>query len=160
LFCRETARYYHHLFSATYSLRTPTVKHMTKLRTIWALGPGICAALLVVTMAGAQMPLPAAKPPDGPTLFKQQCATCHTTNTSDPARQGPTLFGIVGRPAGKVDGFHYTAGFAKADFVWDDAKLDTYLANPQAMVAGSNMAYRQPKPETRAAIIAYLKELN
>src|SRR5882672_11435529 len=71
LFCRETARYYHHLFSATYSLRTPTVKHMTKLRTIWALGPGFCAALLVVTMAGAQMPLPAAKPPDGPTLFKQ-----------------------------------------------------------------------------------------
>jgi cytochrome c len=90
----------------------------------------------------------------------QQSATCLTSNISDPSRQGPTLFGIVGRPAGKVDGFHYSAGFAKADFVWDDAKLDTYLANPQAMVAGSNMAYRQPKAETRAAIIAYLKELN
>jgi cytochrome c len=133
---------------------------MTKLRTIGAIGLGCCAALLIVTMAGAQMPLPAAKPPEGTTLFKQQCATCHTSNLSDPIRQGPPLFKIVGKPAGKADGFRYSAGFANADFVWDDTKLDAYLANPQAMVPGSNMAYRQPKAETRAAIIAYLKELN
>jgi cytochrome c len=160
LFCRETARYYHRLFFATYSLRTPTVMHMTKLRTIRAIGVGCCTAMLVVTVAKAQMPLPAAKPPDGASLFKQQCATCHTNNTSDPVRQGPTLFKVVGRPAGKADGFHYSAGFAKADFVWDDVRLDAYLANPQAIVPGSIMAYRQPKAETRAAIIAYLKELN
>ena len=133
---------------------------MTKLRTIRAIGLGFCAALPVVTMAGAQMPLPAARPPDGATLFKQQCATCHTTNLTDPVRQGPSLLKIVGRPAGKVEGFHYSAGFAKADFVWDDARLDAWLANPQQMVPGAVMAYRQPKPETRAAIIAYLKELN
>src|SRR5262245_1017705 len=111
-------------------------------------------------MAAAQMPLPAAKPPAGATLFKQQCASCHTTKPSDPVRQGPTLFKIVGRTAGKADGFHYSPGFAKADFVWDDTRLDAYLANPQATVPGSIMAYRQPKAETRAAIIAYLKELN
>jgi cytochrome c len=134
--------------------------YMTKLRAIQAIGFGFCGAALVVRMAGAQMTLPAAKPPDGATLFKQQCATCHTTNLSDPVRQGPPLVKIVGRPAGKLDGFHYSAGFAKADFVWDDARLDAYLANPQAMVPGSNMAYRQPKAETRAAIIAFLKELD
>ena len=127
---------------------------MTKQRTTRAIGLGFCAALLVVTMAGAQMPLPAAKPPDGSTLFKQQCATCHTTNMSEPARQGPSLFGIVGRPAGKANGFHYSAGFAKADFVWDDARLDDFLINPQQMIPGAIMAYRQPKAETRAAIIA------
>ena len=136
------------------------VKHKTKLRSIRAIGLGFCGALLVAQTAGAQMPLPAAKPADGATLFKQQCATCHTTNTSDPVRQGPSLFKIVGRPAGKADGFHYSAGFANADFVWDDTRLDAYLANPQAMVPGSVMAYRQPKAETRTAIIAYLKELN
>jgi cytochrome c len=133
---------------------------MTKLRTTRAIGLGFCTALLVAPMARAQMPLPSAKPPDGTTLFKQQCATCHTTNLSDPVRQGPSLFKIVGRPAGKADGFRYSAGFAEAGFVWDDARLDAYLTNPQAVVAGSNMAYRQPKAETRAAIIAYLKELN
>ena len=134
--------------------------HMTKLRAIQAIGLGLCGAMFAVRLAGAQMPLPAAKPPDGATLFKQQCATCHTTNLSDPVRQGPPLVKIIGSPAGKRDGFHYSTGFAKADFVWDDARLDAYLANPQATVPGSNMAYRQPKAETRAAIIAYLKELN
>ncbi len=74
--------------------------------------------------------------------------------------QGPSLFKIVGRQAGRVDGFHYSAGFAKADFVWDEARLDAWLTNPQEMIPGAVMAYRQAKPETRAAVIAYLKELN
>jgi cytochrome c len=133
---------------------------MTKLRATRAIGLGFCGAVLVVQTAGAQMPLPAAKPPDGAALFNQQCATCHTTNLSDPARQGPSLFKIVGRPAGKINGFHYSAGFAKADFVWDEARLDTWLTNPQEMIPGAVMAYRQSKPETRAAVIAYLRELN
>jgi cytochrome c len=99
-----------------------------------------------------------AKPTDGATLFKQQCATCHFTELSEPVRQGPSLFRIVGRPAGKVDDFHYSA--AKADFARDDARLDAWLANPEAIIPGAIVAYRQPKAETRAAIIAYLKELN
>ena len=133
---------------------------MTKLRATFGIGLCFCSAMLVVTTAMAQMPLPEARPPDGPTLFKQQCATCHTTTSSEPTRQGPSLFKIVGQPAGKVDGFRYSSGFAKADFTWDDARLDAWLTNPQAMIPGSVMAYRQPKAETRAAIIAYLKELN
>ncbi|WP_445222554.1 c-type cytochrome [Bradyrhizobium sp. Pa8] len=122
---------------------------------------GLCTAMvLVVRVADAQMPLPAAKPPDGATLFKQQCAVCHTTSLSEPTRQGPPLVKTVGRPAGKVEGFHYSEGLAKADFVWDEARLDAWLANPQAVVPGVTMVYRQAKPETRAAIITYLKELN
>lgn len=138
--------------------------YMTKLHVRWTTGAtlalGFCSAMLAVQIADAQMPLPAAKPPDGATLFKQQCATCHTTNTTDPVRQGPSLSKIVGRHAGKADGFKYSAGFAKADFVWDDAKLDAWLTNPQEVIPGAVMAYRQAKPETRAMIIAYLKELN
>ena len=137
---------------------------MRTLRTTRAPGLAIalalCAAVLVGGSASAQMALPAAKPPDGPTLFKQQCATCHTNNTTDPVRQGPSLFGVVGRRAGSVDGFHYSAGFAKADFVWDDAKLEAWITNPQGLIPGTVMAYKQAKPETRAAIIAYLKELH
>ncbi|WP_050995318.1 MULTISPECIES: c-type cytochrome [Bradyrhizobium] len=115
--------------------------------------------VLMARGADAQM-LPAAKPPDGATLFKQQCAVCHTTNLSDPMRQGPPLVRIVGRAAGKVEGFHYSDGLAKADFTWDEARLDAWLANPQAVIPGVIMAYRQARPDTRAAIITYLKELN
>jgi cytochrome c len=133
---------------------------MTKLRAIFAIGLGFCSTVLIATIAVAQMPLPAARPPDGPTLFKQQCATCHTDNLSDPTRQGPSLFGIIGRRAGTAAGFHYSADFAKADFVWDEARLDAWMTNPQAMIPSAVMAYRQAKPEIRAAIIAYLKELH
>jgi cytochrome c len=133
--------------------------HMTRLRATQAIGLGFCGAMLVVKTAAAQMPLPAAKPLDGAALFKQQCGTCHTTNLSEPVRQGPPLLGIVGRQAGKFDGFRYSAGFAKADFTWDETKLDAWLTNPQEVIPGAVMAYRQPKAETRATIIAYLKEL-
>ncbi len=124
------------------------------------MGLGFCSAISTVGVASAQMPLPEARPADGAALFKQQCATCHTTNLSDPIRQGPPLFKIVGRRAGTADGFHYSAGFAKADFVWDGARLDAWLTNPQEMIPDAVMAYRQATPEIRAAIIAYLKELN
>jgi len=133
---------------------------MTNLRLAHLIGLAFCSAGPAATMAAAQIALPAAKPPDGATLFKQQCATCHTINPSEPNRQGPPLFKIVGRRAGKVDGFHYSPGLANADFVWDEATLNAWLTNPQAMIPDAFMAYRQSRPETRAAIIAYLKELN
>ncbi len=120
---------------------------------------GCCGAVLLVGVATAQMPLPAPKPVDGATLFKQQCGTCHTTTLSEPIRQGPPLVGVIGRRAGSFAGFHYSAGFAKADFTWDAAKLDSWLTNPQEVIPGAVMAYRQAKPEVRTAIITYLKEL-
>jgi cytochrome c len=133
---------------------------MRTRRLVLAIGLAFCSAASAFSAASAQMPLPAAKPPEGATLFKQQCGTCHTVDPSEPLRQGPPLDKIVGRQAGKVSGFHYSSGFAKADFAWDETRLDAWLSNPQALVPGAVMAYRQAKPETRAAIIAYLKELN
>jgi cytochrome c len=107
----------------------------------------------------AQMPLPAAKPPDGATLFKQQCATCHTTTR--PSRRGKARRcsrSSAGRPA-RCDGFHYSRGFARPT-----SSGTTPGSTPGCQSAGDHpgaiMAYRQPKAETRAAIIAYLKELN
>jgi cytochrome c len=133
---------------------------MGKWRLPSGIGFGICGAMLAANFATAQVSPPPAKPLDGATLFKQQCATCHTTNLSDPQRQGPPLLKVVGRQAGKADGFHYSPGFAQANFVWDEGKLDAWLTDPQAVIPGAIMTYRQPKAETRAAIIGYLKELN
>lgn len=129
-------------------------------RRALSIGFGCCGALLAADIAVAQMALPAAKPPDGAALFKQQCATCHTTNLSDAQRQGPQLVKVVGRQAGTIAGFHYSPGFSKAGFAWDESKLDAWLTNPQAVIPGAIMAYRQARPEVRAAIITYLKDLN
>jgi cytochrome c2 len=83
------------------------------------------ATLVALTAVGigtgrAQAPLPAAVTPTGSDLFKQQCATCHSLNAADPPRQGPVLAGVYGRKSGSLAGFHYSPGYAKADFVWDD----------------------------------------
>src|SRR6202166_2445166 len=133
---------------------------MRKRRAILVMGLGFCSAISTVDAASAQMPSPAIKPPDGAALFKQQCATCHSTNLSDAPRQGPTLVRIVGRQAGKVEGFHYSPGLAQAGFNWDESRLDAWLTDPQAVIPGSIMSYRQAKAETRAAIITYLRGLN
>ena len=124
------------------------------------MGLGFCSAISTVDVTSAQVPLPAARSPDGAALFKQQCATCHATSLSDAPRQGPPLIRIIGQQAGRVDGFRYSPGLAQAGLTWDENTLDAWLANPQAVIPGAIMAYRQSKPETRAAIITYLRELN
>ena len=108
---------------------------MRKSRSAPEIGLGISGAILAAKFATAQISPPPARPPDGAALFKQQCATCHTSNLSDPQRQGPSLFKVMGRQAGKLGGFHYSPGFAEADFVWDEGKLDAWLTNPQAVIS-------------------------
>ena len=116
----------------------------------------LASALAFPSAARAQLPdLPKPSPAG---LFKTQCGTCHVLNPADGPRQGPPLAGVVGRKPGSAPGFAYSENYAKADFVWDAAHLDQYLANPQAVIPGSVMGYRQANAETRATIIAYLSE--
>ena len=119
---------------------------------------GLLAGLLGLAAMGvarAQFSVPASKPsPEA--LFRNQCATCHALNADAPARQGPNLAGVIGRPAGSAAGFKYSAGFAQAGFAWDAERLDAYLTNPQAVIPGSMMPYKQANADTRAAIISYL----
>ena len=114
------------------------------------------AAMLAGPAALAQFTVPVAKPSPA-SLFTNQCATCHSLNTADPPRMGPELAGVIGRKAGSVPGFHYSPGFAQADFTWDPDRLDAYLTNPQSVIPGAVMPYKQANPETRHAIISYLE---
>jgi cytochrome c len=73
-------------------------------------------------------------------------------------RIGPTLFGVIGRKAGSVPGFHYTADHKKLDITWDAVNLDKYLANPRAMVPDTSMIYAGLKDDAeRAYLVAYLE---
>ncbi len=121
------------------------------------------ATLVALTAIGiasghAQTPLPAAATPTGSDLFKQQCDTCHSLNAADPPRQGPVLAGVYGRKPGSLAGFDYSPGYSTADFVWDDQHLDTYLADPQALIPDAIMLYKQRNAAVRKAIISFLKE--
>ncbi len=113
-------------------------------------GPALATILLFA--AGAAR---ADSPAD---LFANQCGTCHTLSAKDPMLQGPNLGDVYGRKVGAVAGFAYSPDYTKANFVWDTPHLDAYLANPAAVLADSYMAYQQPDPAIRAAIIGYLKQ--
>ena len=122
---------------------------------------GLLAALTCFAPAHAQMPFGVPQQqakPDPAALFRGQCGTCHATDPAATPRQGPNLAGIYQRQAGTVPGFKYSPGFAGQTFVWDDARLDKWLTNPQAMIPGAIMVYRQANADTRRAIAGWLKE--
>lgn len=111
----------------------------------------LLAAVIWVVPAVAQADSPAD-------LFTAQCAACHTLSAKDPMRQGPNLGNVYGRKVGSVAGFAYSPDYTKANFVWDAAHLDAYLANPASVLPDSYMAYQQPDAAIRAEIIGYLKQ--
>lgn len=123
----------------------------------------ILASLDIAAAPGARaqfvLPLldsPAAAPePAG--QFASQCGTCHSLTPGE-QRQGPNLHGVFGRHAGRLPGFAYSSGFAAADWAWDADRLDAWLANPQALVPGAAMPYRQADPAVRRSIITFLQE--
>jgi cytochrome c len=92
--------------------------------------------------------------------FLTSCGTCHTTEPDAAPRQGPNLRTVFGRKAGSLDGFKYSDALKSADWVWDEAHLDKWIENAQAMRPGVVMPYRQADPAKRAKVIAYLKSLN
>jgi cytochrome c len=109
-------------------------------------------------MAGV-LALPAAAAEEGRAVFVAQCQVCHATEAGAPARQGPSLHAIMGRKAGAIEGFPYSKGLKAAGFEWTPERMDRWIADPQAMISDSYMAYKQPDPEIRAKVIAYLATL-
>jgi len=77
----------------------------------------LCWLAVVAPPASAGADLAAAE-----TQFKKSCGTCHAAAADATPRQGPNLFGIFGREAGKVDGFKYSPKFlaGSGGIVWDD----------------------------------------
>lgn len=86
-----------------------------------------------------------------------QCRSCHTIEAGAPNRVGPNLHGVFGREIGSLDGFNYSQAVQDANFVWDAAQLDHWLANPQTFLPGNRMAFAGVRNETqRRDLIAYL----
>jgi len=98
-------------------------------------------------------------PPAGEKAFAV-CKACHRVGEGAKNAVGPTLNGVVGRPAGMVEGFKYSDATKNSGLTWDEATLTEYLKNPKAKVPGTKMAFAGVKDDAKIAdIIAYLKQL-
>ncbi|GGF73774.1 cytochrome c [Azorhizobium oxalatiphilum] len=111
---------------------------------------------LVVSPLLFAAPAQAQEAAEGERLFKARCATCHTT-VEGQNRVGPSLAGVFGRTSGSVEGARYSNAMKGANLTWDEATLETYLANPRGVVPGSTMTISVTSADQRAAIIAFLK---
>jgi cytochrome c len=95
----------------------------------------------------------------GAQLFRQ-CMACHSVAEGEHLT-GPSLAHAWGHKAGTGTGFQrYSDAMKRADVVWDDATLDKWLANPQALVPGTSMTFPGLKDaKDRLDIAAYLRAI-
>lgn len=95
----------------------------------------------------------------GEKVFKK-CKACHQIGAGAKNKTGPLLTGIVGAPAGAVDGFKYSTAFktaAEDGLVWTPETLGAFLTKPKSYIKGTKMSFAGLKKEADLdAIIAYL----
>lgn len=119
---------------------------------------GLAAALLLQGMS-VLTSARAADPQEGQSVFRSQCAICHSVQQGR-TLIGPSLYGIVGRRTGSEPGYAYSTANKNANLIWTPEVLDKYLNSPQTVIPGTKMPYGGLKdPTKRADIIAYLATL-
>ena len=119
--------------------------------------------LAMNTAAAAEATTPAivGNAEAGQTAYKK-CATCHSVAPGQ-NRLGPSLYGVVGRKAGGLDGFNYSEAMQQSNVIWTADTLNSHLADIKGFIPGNRMAQLYPagvpNAADRANIIAYLMTL-
>lgn len=117
-------------------------------------------AALAMSMAVPALGLAQALVPDvrrGQQLVESRCFACHSLDAN---RAGPALRGVVGRKAGKAEGYFYSEAMAAATHTWTVTGLKAWLANPEKVVPGQEMNYYLEQAQDREDVVAYLASVS
>ena len=102
-----------------------------------------------------------AAEPDGARLFRH-CTACHALEPGANSAAGPTLHGVVGRPVAAETDYNYSPAlrrFAKLNPRWTTELLDRFLADPEAVVPGTEMGFPGlADPRARRTLTKWLKQ--
>jgi cytochrome c len=124
---------------------------MNKIAACTVIAGGFIAAVALASADGPSQ----GDPVRGKALY-QSCGGCHSVDDND---LGPRHRGVVGRRAGSVEDYSYSAALKASGLTWDEVTLNRWLTNPSALVPGTKMFFKIDDAQSRADIIAYLKEL-
>ncbi len=117
----------------------------------------LVTSMLAVVALCATQPARAADPVAGKTIFEQTCAKCHSLDVGV-NKVGPSLWHVVNRPSGAIEGFDYSIAMKNLNAVWTPDALNVDLQNPRGDVHGAKMFFKGlPDPKDRADVIAYLQ---
>ncbi len=129
-------------------------------------GAALTSVLLVAAVASVSVSaqeMPRGDADRGKAFFQVNCSVCHSPVLGPDGlvlmKQGPSLVGVVGRPAGSLPNFSYTKAIRQSGFKWDLATLYRFLANPMVVVPGTTMPIPVADSGNRADVIAYLATL-
>ncbi len=75
---------------------------------------------------------------DAKASYNNHCRTCHSLAPGD-NRLGPSLHGVVGRPAGSLKGYRFSTAMSSSGVTWDAETLNAFIENPDAVVPGHGM---------------------
>jgi cytochrome c len=94
----------------------------------------------------------------------KKCQSCHNFGEGEPNKQGPGLYGVVGRLEGSHEGFAYSDALLAhnaAGDVWSYENLNAFLIKPSGYAPGTKMIFAGIRTaEERADIMAYLQTLS
>jgi cytochrome c len=92
--------------------------------------------------------------------FAKKCKSCHTFKEGGKNGLGPNLFGILGKPAGVVEGYKYSKAMSSSGIVWDDSIFIEFITKPKKVIKGTKMSFKGIRKATqRADLLAYFSTL-
>lgn len=86
----------------------------------------------------------------------EQCVACHSVKAGEHG-VGPSLHGLLGSTAGKLEGYRFSGPMKRSGVVWDEKNLADFLRDPQAVVPNTRMPFSGIGDEAELkALVAYL----
>ena len=141
---------------ATTALAQSRMRHRDRVFLIMAISALACVLASPSALTQASQ---GTESDPGQLAFNNTCRTCHMVKEGD-NRLGPNLHKVVGRKAGSLPNYPFSSAMKEADFVWDEEKLDRFIANPDEVVPGNGMKPYGglPSSDERKKIIAFLSQ--
>ena len=124
-----------------------------------------CIAIFITSVSTASAAGDAAK---GAAIFRQ-CQLCHSAEKGV-NKEGPSLYGVIGRPAGNIADYAYSDAIKAAaakGLIWSSDTVVKYLANPHRFFVDylgdpstrNKMAFMLANEQDREDVVAYLQSL-
>lgn len=115
--------------------------------------------LMAMVLAAPALAAPALAGPDPGERAFQRCYACHAVDPAETGAPGPNLAGVIGRRAGSLPDYEFSPALTaagRAGLVWTRERIARFVADPQALVPGTQMQKPGLPEAERDALLDYL----